>query len=108
MIRALAGLFLSQLGLWCAELATRLLRPPVDDSHPSRRAESPCEPRGCRAVESSAPPPVATLVAERYVRDLVHVELVRADALLGFVLSRGPVFFNGSTFAKIADVTWRH
>lgn len=92
MMRTLAGLAVTWCALQLAELARWLL---------PKRPEAPAAP---------APPPPATLVPpdrERYVRDLVRLELVRADALLGFVLSRGPVFFNGSTFAKIPDTRWR-
>lgn len=89
MMRTLAGLAVTWCALQLAELARWLL---------PKRPEAP------------PPPPPATLVPpdrERYVRDMVRLELVRADALLCLVLSRGPVYFNGYDFQKIADTRWR-
>lgn len=101
MIRALIGLALSSVALKLAELAARLLRPPVDDSHPSRRAESPYEPRGCRAVESSAPP-----LPDRYVRELASLSLARADSVLGVALrAEGSLYLMGH-FSKTPDTRW--
>lgn len=56
-----------------------------------------------------APPPVATLVPdgrERYVHELVSLKHAKCDGVLAYVLG-SPVWFDGYSFTKVADVTWR-
>ena len=96
MIRLFAGLAVSWCALQLAELSKWLL--PKRPEAPRRQTPAPL---------ASKPPPPATRVPERYVRELVRLDLVQADALLCFVLGSCPVFWSGSGIAKVPDTRWR-
>jgi hypothetical protein len=81
-MRSLLGVVVSWAALKLAELAARLLPKPPPAPLDTRR------------------------IPERYVRELVRLDLVQTDAVLGCVLG-APVFFDGYGFAKIPDTRWR-
>lgn len=99
MMRAFLGYVCSWLAFELATWAQRLLHPPGQAGHTSTV--------GVSARGGSAAVRTAQEVPERYVAELVHIELVRADALLSFMLSNAPCFYYAGTFAKMPDLRWR-
>lgn len=89
MIRAVVGLLLAELGWLCARAAERCVGRP----------------------KPVLTPPPATLVPhpqyERYVRELVRIDLVRADGVLGFVLGCPGSLYYAGHFPKTPDMRWR-
>lgn len=89
MLRALLGFALSWAALKLAGLAGRLLPPrpfvPVEVRvHPELRREP-----------------------DRYARELVRLDLVRADGAFCLALGNSPLYYDGRTFSKVADPRWR-
>lgn len=95
MMRTLVGFVLSAIGLWFAERAARCLPP---SGAPRNFVKSPFET------------PPATLVPddgrERYVHELASLKHAKCDGVLAYVLG-SPVWFDGYSFTKVADLTWR-